>query len=59
LGEGSFGKVVEGIDILTSQLVAIKKINKKGHNAGQLEFYRSENIIGQLLNEEYSKEIVR
>jgi serine/threonine protein kinase len=59
LGEGSFGKVVKGIEIHTSEIVAVKKISKRGLEQGSLEFLTTEIIIGKILNEEPHAGIVR
>jgi serine/threonine protein kinase len=59
LGEGSFGKVVKGIEIHTRETVAVKKISKRGLEQGSLEFLTTETMIGKILNEEPHSGIVR
>ena len=59
LGEGSFGKVVKGIEIHSREIVAVKKICKRGLEQGSLEFLTTETMIGKILNEEPHSGIVR
>jgi serine/threonine protein kinase len=59
LGEGSFGKVVKGIEIHNNEIVAVKKITKRGLEQNSLEFLTTEIMIGKTLNEEPHAGIVR
>jgi serine/threonine protein kinase len=59
LGEGSFGKVFKGIDSHINEIVAVKKISKRGLEQNSLEFLTTEIMIGKTLNEEPHSGIVR
>ena len=59
LGEGSFGKVVKGIDTNNAEIVAVKKIKKRGLEQSSLEFLTTEIMIGKTLIEEPHAGIVR